>query len=223
MDDSIDDSAARVFASQLYSSIAFGLDLQKAFDQALLQVRLILNSISGEPQLYTSDSMTADEIVLVAPSEAQHQQPAEYDRTNGNGFADRTERDREVRETVIEAVNAARRWAQAMQVIVIATASARWRDSDWAEWVNTDSGRQAQIDAQTMRDAGPRLRLSATDETLLSAVADAMAVLDDSGAFDGIHRGLSTPDARSAAYRHISQVTRAWSAVEAAVAASLAA
>jgi CHAT domain-containing protein len=39
MEQSIDDEAAKSFAGQLYSSIAFGLPLSKAVDQAVLQVR----------------------------------------------------------------------------------------------------------------------------------------------------------------------------------------
>lgn len=34
MNTSIGDDAARVFAAQFYSSIGFGLSIQKAFDQA---------------------------------------------------------------------------------------------------------------------------------------------------------------------------------------------
>lgn len=68
MDQPIDDDAAKTFAAQLYSSIAFGLPLQQAFDQALLQIRLTLGQGSGQPQLYTADGLDAGDIYLVQPA-----------------------------------------------------------------------------------------------------------------------------------------------------------
>lgn len=67
MDQPINDDAAKTFAAQLYSAIAFGLPLQKAFDQACLQVQLSLGAGSGEPRLYAADGLDADEIYLVHP------------------------------------------------------------------------------------------------------------------------------------------------------------
>lgn len=70
MEQSIGDAAAQSFAGQLYSSIAFGLPLSKAFGQAVLQVRLVLGEGSGEPQLYIADGLEGDELVLVRPATA---------------------------------------------------------------------------------------------------------------------------------------------------------
>lgn len=67
MDQPINDEAAKTFAAQLYSAIAFGMHLQKAFDQANLQVRLSLGTGSGDPRLYTTDGLSADDIYLVRP------------------------------------------------------------------------------------------------------------------------------------------------------------
>lgn len=67
MDQPINDAAAKTFAAQLYSAIAFGLPLQKAFDQACLQVQLSLGAGSGGPRLYAADGLDADEIYLVHP------------------------------------------------------------------------------------------------------------------------------------------------------------
>lgn len=67
MDQPINDDAAKTFAAQLYSAIAFGLPLQKAFDQAALQIQLSLEASSGEPRLYVADGLDADNIYLVHP------------------------------------------------------------------------------------------------------------------------------------------------------------
>jgi len=71
MDQPINDDAAKTFAAQLYSAIAFGLPLQKAFDQACLQVDLSLGAGSGEPRLYMANGLDADEIYLVHPPVGQ--------------------------------------------------------------------------------------------------------------------------------------------------------
>ena len=68
MDQPISDEAAKTFAAQLYSAIAFGLPLPKAFDQAGLQVQLSLGAESGKPRLYVGGHLVADEIYLVHPS-----------------------------------------------------------------------------------------------------------------------------------------------------------
>ena len=70
MDQPVDDDAAKEFAAQLYSAIAFGLPLQKAFDQACLQIQLSLGAGSGEPQLYRADGLDGEEIYLVQPAPA---------------------------------------------------------------------------------------------------------------------------------------------------------
>ena len=70
MDEEIDDEAAKVFAGQLYSAIAFGLPLSTAFEQALVQVRLVLGEDSGEPRLHVADGVDSSQLVLVQPQSA---------------------------------------------------------------------------------------------------------------------------------------------------------
>jgi len=70
MEQSIGDTAAQSFAGQLYSSIAFGLQLGTAFGQAVLQVRLVVGEGSGEPQLYVAEGLDAPDLVLVRPPRA---------------------------------------------------------------------------------------------------------------------------------------------------------
>lgn len=68
MGNSIGDEAARVFAAQLYSAIGFGKNVGEAFGQA--KVALMLQNIPEEdtPQLYVSNELDENEIVLVQPS-----------------------------------------------------------------------------------------------------------------------------------------------------------
>lgn len=67
MNTSIGDVAARVFASQFYSAISFGVSIQKAFEQA--KSALMLEGISEEdtPELYVKDGLNANDIILVRP------------------------------------------------------------------------------------------------------------------------------------------------------------
>jgi hypothetical protein len=67
MNTSIGDEAARVFSSQFYSSISFGLSVQKAFDQA--KAILMLESIAEEntPELFIQEGLSAESLILVEP------------------------------------------------------------------------------------------------------------------------------------------------------------
>lgn len=65
MNDSIGDESAVIFASQLYSGIGFGLNLEKAFNQAIVQMKIL--GVGGEeiPELYVSDGLLAKDLILV--------------------------------------------------------------------------------------------------------------------------------------------------------------
>ena len=65
MNNTIGDQAAIVFASQLYSSIGFGLSLEKAFQQAIVALKLYEISEEQTPQLYLSNGIEAKDIYLV--------------------------------------------------------------------------------------------------------------------------------------------------------------
>jgi hypothetical protein len=69
MSDSIGDEAARVFASQFYSSISFGLTLEKSFNQA--KSMLSLENIPEEniPILFTNPAINPNDYYLVCPKE----------------------------------------------------------------------------------------------------------------------------------------------------------
>lgn len=66
MELSVEDEAAKVFAGQLYNSLGFGHSLQRAFEQACLQVEMATGSVSGAPRLFTGPGIEADQMVLVS-------------------------------------------------------------------------------------------------------------------------------------------------------------
>lgn len=67
MNTSIGDEAARIFSSQFYSSIGFGLSVKKSFDQA--KALLMLENISEEetPELFIKDGFSSEELIIVKP------------------------------------------------------------------------------------------------------------------------------------------------------------
>lgn len=68
MNTSIGDEAARIFSSQFYSSIGFGLSVGKAFQQA--KALLMMEGIKEEntPELFIKSGLNANEIILVQPN-----------------------------------------------------------------------------------------------------------------------------------------------------------
>ena len=67
MNTSIGDEAARVFSSQFYSSIGFGLSVQKAFDQA--KALLMMEGIDEEntPELFVKVGIDPKKLIIVKP------------------------------------------------------------------------------------------------------------------------------------------------------------
>lgn len=65
MNTSIGDDSAILFSSQLYSSIGFGLSLEKAFAQA--KARLMLENTNEEntPELFVKDDFKAEDIIFI--------------------------------------------------------------------------------------------------------------------------------------------------------------
>ena len=67
MTDSISDNGACSFAAQFYSSLGFGLSLQKAFDQAKASLALENVSEKDIPFLYTKEGVDPDNYFIVIP------------------------------------------------------------------------------------------------------------------------------------------------------------
>jgi hypothetical protein len=68
MDATVEDNAAQVFAGQFYNSLGFGLSIQKAFEQANLQVEVECGSGHDVPRLFSADGVNAGVIALVNPA-----------------------------------------------------------------------------------------------------------------------------------------------------------
>ncbi|MFD1000212.1 CHAT domain-containing protein [Ohtaekwangia kribbensis] len=67
MNTSIGDEAARVFASQFYSSIGFGNSIQKSFDQAKALVMMEGIEEENTPELFVQDGLDPNDIIIVRP------------------------------------------------------------------------------------------------------------------------------------------------------------
>jgi len=67
MNTSIGDQAARIFSSQFYSAVGFGLSVRRSFQQA--KAALMLEGITEDqtPELLTEEDIDADDIFLVKP------------------------------------------------------------------------------------------------------------------------------------------------------------
>lgn len=67
MEEPINDDTAKVFAGQLYGSLAAGNSIGNAFEQATAQARIVNDDPRGSPRLYARIGVDPDEMVLVAP------------------------------------------------------------------------------------------------------------------------------------------------------------
>lgn len=67
MNTSIGDEAARIFSSQFYSSIGFGLSVKKSFEQA--RALLMLENISEQetPELFINEGYNGEDLIIVSP------------------------------------------------------------------------------------------------------------------------------------------------------------
>lgn len=67
MNTSIGDETARIFSSQFYSAIGFGLSVAKAFQQAKALVMMEGIPEENTPELFIKNGLNAEEIILVQP------------------------------------------------------------------------------------------------------------------------------------------------------------
>lgn len=67
MNTTIGDEAARIFSSQFYSSIGFGLSVEKSFEQA--RALLMLENINEEetPELFIKKGYSGENLIIVSP------------------------------------------------------------------------------------------------------------------------------------------------------------
>ena len=67
MNDSVGDKAARIFSSQLYSSIGFGHSITEAFEQA--KALIMMEGLKEEniPELFIQEGIDANQLIIVRP------------------------------------------------------------------------------------------------------------------------------------------------------------
>lgn len=125
------------------------------------------------------------------------------------------EQKRYCRNLIAEMAQAAERWRNTTQVMVIAGADSGWSRADLSEFVNSDSGRQMTADMQTIQTNARKIRLEVTNPNLLAALNVALEHLDDVGARDPTLRDrASTGEERSAAYRNLFSIEYAFERLE---------
>lgn len=71
MNTSIGDDAARVFSSQFYSSIGFGLTILDAFNQAKALVMMEGLNEEDTPELFIQDGLDANDLTIVRPESVE--------------------------------------------------------------------------------------------------------------------------------------------------------
>jgi hypothetical protein len=113
-----------------------------------------------------------------------------------------------IRTIVAELVDAGNRWADIMEILVLATAGQEWTQRDWIEWTNSDSGREMTAKALKVDRAARKLRLRSTNQQLLSPVVRMQEQMTDNEAFDVIHRRASVGEERRLAYRALGTIKR---------------
>lgn len=123
-------------------------------------------------------------------------------------------RDSKMRTLIADMVHAANQWVDVMEVLVSATSSSEWRQSDWVEWFTTDSGRAMGSSAQAVKRNARKLRLLTSDRVLLAAVSDAESVMRGTSIWDAIHKEGSTLEERAIAFRLLRTVRNAFQIVE---------
>ncbi len=131
-------------------------------------------------------------------------------------------RKQEMRQLVADMVHSAMGWANAMEIMVIMTATGKWTQSDWIDWVKTDSGLEMAANAQMVKKNIRLMKLLTSDAAVLSALAEAEREFSASEKFDGTFgRGPSTDQSRKAAYGHINAVRRRFEELQAAAVVSI--
>ncbi|WP_227512607.1 MULTISPECIES: hypothetical protein [Marinobacter] len=68
MNTSIGDNAAKVFSSQFYSAIGFGLSVKNAFEQAKALVMMEGIKEENTPELFVQDGLDPEDLIMVRPS-----------------------------------------------------------------------------------------------------------------------------------------------------------
>lgn len=76
MNTSIGDDAARIFSSQFYSAIGFGLSVKRAFEQAKALVMMEGLNEENTPELFVQEGLDSNDLIIVRP-EGLEEKPLE--------------------------------------------------------------------------------------------------------------------------------------------------
>lgn len=121
----------------------------------------------------------------------------------------------ELREIVADLVQAGNLWADTMQILVMATSSGEWKQSDWVEWVNTDSGRGMTESGRLVDRNIRKLRLRTDEESFISPALEVQQRIKNGAAFEVVHAAArSGKDDRVPAYREINAIKSALAKLE---------
>jgi hypothetical protein len=67
MNTEIGDEVARVFSSQFYSALSFGLSVQIAFEQARALVMMDGLAEENTPELFVQEGLNTNDIIIIRP------------------------------------------------------------------------------------------------------------------------------------------------------------
>lgn len=116
-------------------------------------------------------------------------------------------RKRELRDIVTDLVQAGNRWADTMQILVISSAGNEWKQRDWIEWVDTDSGREMTQNAQSVDRNIRKLRLHTGEDALILPAMEAQRRIQGGKAFAVLHsNSRGSEDDRVSAYQEINAI-----------------
>jgi hypothetical protein len=113
----------------------------------------------------------------------------------------------ELREIVTDLVQAGNRWADTMQILVMSSTGHEWKQRDWIEWVDADSGREMTQNAQSVDRNIRKLRLHTGEDSLVLPALEAQRRIRGGKAFAVLHsKGRESEDDRVSAYQEINAI-----------------
>jgi hypothetical protein len=126
-----------------------------------------------------------------------------------------TDHHREIRAIVAELVHAAHQWAIEMDTLIAMSGNDGWREWDWIEWTNSDSGRGMATAMQTVIQDSRRLRLQSSDPALLDPLGLAEELLNDPRNWYSVREnGPTSSEVRRTAHQRIAKMIDAFKALE---------
>ncbi len=128
-----------------------------------------------------------------------------------------SQRRSELRGIIGDLVQAGKRWAETMEILVMSSSGNEWKSRDWVEWVDTDSGRDMTQNARILDRNIRTLRLHTDEELLIQPALEVQRRIQGGKAFSAVSStGDVGRDARIAAYRELNMINRNLTELESA-------